>query len=155
MTSNSSRTPLRARAASSASTSVIAPSADCTTDTATRSWSPAWAASSGSGTSVTRTPRWACTANGRVTEENSPRATSTRVPSGTDAASGPIRPEVVAPCATSATGTPVIAANPARAASTSSSKSFGEAAPTAQRATTSATTADARSGGMPMLAVFR
>ena len=77
------------------------------------------------------------------------------MPSGTDAASGPIRPEVVAPCATSATGTPVIAANPARAASTSSSKSFGEAAPTAQRATTSATTADARSGGMPMLAVFR
>ncbi len=67
------------------------------------------------------TPRPLCAANGQLTLVNSPRATSTRAPSGTLAASSPTSGDTPAPIATRPTGTPTRSANPALAVATGAS----------------------------------
>ena len=101
-----------------AAMSAIAPSADCTTLTATRSASPAASTSSPAATSRTVTPRFSCAANGKVTLVNSFATVTTRVPSGTLAATSPTSWDTLAPLATVSVGTPTSRAHPARAAAT-------------------------------------
>ena len=144
-----------ARAARSASRSTSRPSADCTTLTATTSNSGARSPTAASSHSVTETPRSPCTANGQLTLVNSPAATSTRVPSGTAAATSPRSEDTDAPMATRSTGTPAKAANPARPASTAGSWSAGWAAPVRHAVTAFSTAAATVREGIPMLAVFR
>ena len=131
------------------------PSADCTVLTATRSYSGARSPISPSPTSVTVTPRPACAANGQLTLVNSPAATSTRVPSGTLAATSPTSAETAEPSTTRSASTPTREANAARASRTGSSNSGARPAPVRQRSTAAATASAVAVVGIPMLAVLR
>ena len=84
-----------------AAESATSPVADCTADQATTSTSGVMASTNRSTGAVrTTTPRSACTAQGHTFEVNSMSGTSTRVPSGTAAATGASSWDTDAPVAT-------------------------------------------------------
>jgi hypothetical protein len=121
--------------------------------TTTRSWSAARSASSIKSASVTTTPRPAWAANGQVTPVNSPLAASTRPRAGTAAATNPTSGDIPPPIATRFAGTPITSAKPARAASTASSKSWGESPPRRDRSTAALSASAKAVGGTSILAV--
>jgi hypothetical protein len=102
-------------AARSPARSATAPSADCTTLTATTSASTARSTSSASGTSSTTTPRPACAAKGNVTLVKSPARTTTLAPAGRPAATCATSCDTALPIAIRDRGTPTSSANAARA----------------------------------------
>ena len=113
--------PWRRAAALMAAMSATSPVADWTAEYTTTSTPGSMdAANSASGTDRTRTPRSACTANGKTSEVNSMSAVSTVAPSGTATATGANSWDTVAPVATRAGSAPTNPANRSRDSCTES-----------------------------------
>jgi hypothetical protein len=106
-------------------------------------------ASRSSGTNETRTPRASCARNGKISEVNSFSAATTRVPSGSAAATIPSSPETLAPIATSSTRAPVIKANCSRARWVAGTQPSKLVRPPCQSASAACSASQAGLGGSP------
>ncbi|GAB3971774.1 hypothetical protein GCM10027615_31260 [Plantactinospora veratri] len=106
-------------------------------------------ASRSAGTVRTRTPRSACTSQGKRLEVNSTSGTSTVAPAGSAAPTGASSWETVAPTVTSATGTPTSRAKAARDRAVEESQPSQEVCPVRQSARAAWSASQAGSGGSP------
>ena len=102
-----------------------------------------------------RDPRSAWARNGKLTEVNSPSATTPCAPSGSAAATTPTNSDTVVPVATWAGSTPVKAAHALRERPTASSNSGGDNRPRRQPSSTPVIASRAERGGTPTDAVLR
>lgn len=148
--STATSAPCARAAATISSYAATAPSADCTRLNATRSVSASIASTSLAGGTVrTRTPRSACTSQGKRLEVNSTSGTTTVAPAGSAAATGASSWETVLPTATSATDTPTRPAKAARDRSVARPQPSHDVRPARQSAIASCTASHAGSGGSP------
>ena len=107
--------PVRAHAASTASASACSPVADCTSENATSHVRSSIASASAvRGTSLTRTPLFACAWKGATMDAKSPSTQTTSAPSGAEAATREASTETWDPMGTSSAPTPAMRAKAAR-----------------------------------------
>ena len=95
------------------------------------------------------TPRCSCAMNGKRTEAKSMSGASTRVPSGSEAATRPMRSDTVAAIATVSGATRTSAANSSRAASVASPQCSQLVRPARQSASAVCIASHPQSGGSP------